>query len=375
MKQIKIAHIITDLDIGGAEWMLIRTLRNFKNNRYEHFVISLLPRNSLCKEIEKEGFKVYLLNLSKKNFIASFIKLLYILKKEKPQIVHNYLFHADISGRIAARLTGVPIVISSLRNECIGGRWRERLLRMTDFCVNRVTAVSQNVADSHILKGTTKKNKMRIIYNGLEFKGDQDNNSKNTSYIRRDMNIGEDLFLLLTVANLELKKGHVFLFDALALLKEKGYRLKLLVVGYGKERKKLEGDIVSKGLADEIILAGKREDVQKLLVASDAFVLPSLWEGLPNALLEAMAAGLPVVATRVGGIPEVVTDNGTGLLVEPQNSDALAKAIERIMNEDELRRRLAQNAREYVRRNFDIKRTVAETDELYKELLGEHGKD
>jgi len=375
MRQIKIAHIITDLDIGGAEWMLLRTLRNFKNNRYKHFVISLLPGNSLCKEIEKEGFSVYSLNLSKKNFIVSFIKLIYILKKEKPQIVHNYLFHADISGRLAAKLTGVPIVISSLRNEYIGGRWRERLLRMTDFCVDSVTAVSQNVADSHILKGTTKKDKVSVIYNGLEFKINQDNNSKNTSYIRQDMNMGEDIFLLLTIANLEPKKGHVFLFDALSLLKEKGHRFKLLVVGYGKEQKKLEGDIVSKDLTDEIILLGKREDVQGFLAAADAFVLPSLWEGLPNALLEAMAAGLPVVATHVGGIPEVVTNNETGLLVEPRNSDALARAIERIMNEEELRRHLAQNAREYVNKNFDIKKTVAKTEELYKKLLGKYGEN
>jgi len=373
MNRAKIAHIITDLDIGGAEAMLLKTLRNFKNNQYEHFVISLHPKkNSLRKEIEKEGFEVYSLNLSKKNFLFAFVRLLFILKKEKPKIVHNYLFHADLVGRIAARLMRVPIVISSLRNENIGGRLYERLLGMTDFCVDNVTAVSRNVADAHILKGTTKKDKIRIIYNGVEL---VDTHSESSPCIRKEMNIDDDVFLLLTIANLEAKKGHIFLFEALSILKEKGYRFKLLAVGSGRERKKLEDEIVNKGLEKEILLTGRREHISELLAASDAFVLPSLWEGLPNALLEAMAAGLPVIATKVGGIPEVIRDNETGLLVEPRDRSALAKAIERIMEDPELRRRLAENAKDYVRKNFDIKNTVMCLNELYEELLRRCEKD
>lgn len=372
LSKIKVAHIISDLDVGGAESMLVKTLRNFKSDRYEHFVISLHPqKNSLRGKIEKEGFKVYLLNIGIKNFILPLIKLISILKRERPQIVHSYLFHADIFGRIFARLTRVPVVISSLRNENIGGRLYEILLGVTDFCVDKVTAVSRNVADVHIAKGTTKKNKISVIYNGLEL---EDSSQKEASRIRRNLDIRDDLFLLLTIASLEPKKGHIFLFEALSMLKKEGCRFKLLVVGHGREKERLERKIANLGLENEVVLMGKRDDIQEILVASDAFVLPSIWEGLPNALLEAMAAGLPVIATRVGGIPEVITDSETGLLVETKDSNALAKAIERIAKEDGFSRRLAQNARDCVRRNFDIKKTVEQTEELYEELLREHGK-
>ena len=361
----KIAHIITDLNIGGAELMLLKTLRNF-SNKYEHFVISLLPMGRVGNMIKDRGFRVYTLNLKMLNFPISFMRLLYILKKERPDIVHNYLFHADILGRIAARIMRVPIIISSLRNENIGGRLQERLLGMTDFCIDKVTAVSRNVADVHILKGTTKKDKVQVIYNGFELRDEQ---PSNVITLRRNMNIEDDAFLLLMVANLKKKKGHTFLFSALQPLKEKGYKFRLLVVGSGKERKNLEKEIVNKRLEKQVILAGERADISGLLSISDIFILPSIWEGLPNALLEAMATGLPVVATRVGGVPEIVIDNETGLLVKAKDSHALRDAIERLIKEPPLRERLARNARIQVRERFDIKQTVTDIEKLYEGLL------
>jgi glycosyltransferase involved in cell wall biosynthesis len=370
MKQIKIAHIITDLDIGGAEMMLLKMLRNFESDKYEHFVISLKPTGSIGKMLKNDNLRTYTLNLNKYNFAASFLKLISILKKEKPEIVQNYLFHADILGRVAAKLMRIPVVISSLRSVEIGGRLRERLLGITDFCVNMATAVSQEVANVHISKGTTKR-KIRVIHNGVEL---GNSHPGNRSSVKRAIGLKDSTFLLLTIGRLEGVKGHSFLFRALELLKKKDYEFKLLVVGRGRQRENLKEEIINRRLEDKVILTGEREDIQGLLTASDAFILPSLWEGLPNVLLEAMAAGLPVIATRVGGIPEVVTHNETGLLVEVKDSTALAEAIGRIVKEDGLRERLAQNAKDCVRKNFDIKKTVAETESLYGELLTEYGK-
>ena len=368
--RIKVAHIITDLDIGGAEMMLLKTLRNFKNEKYEHLVISLKPVGKMGEMFKAEGFKIYSLNLNIYNSVSGLMKLLSILRKEKPHIAHNYLFHADILGRIAAKAAGIPIVISSLRSVEIGGRLREILLSITDFCVDGVTAVSKAVANAHISKGTTKRKKIRLIYNGVEL---ENNRFGDASLARRSTGIEEGTFLLLTVGRAEEVKGHTFLFDALRTLKDRGYKFKLLAVGRGEE--KLRGDIAKRRLENEVILTGEKEDISELLTASDAFVLPSLWDGMPNALLEAMAAGLPAVATRVGGIPEVITDNETGLLVESKDSNAIAGAIERIMREKGLRERLARNAKNYTRENFDIKKTVSGTRELYEGLLRGHGKD
>ena len=296
------------------------------------------------------------------------------MKKEKPQIVFNYLFHAEIFGRIAAKWTQVPIVFSFLRNES-GYYDRKRnvflrkLLRVTDRYVDAFAAVCQKVADVH-RDIITKE--IRVIRNGLELKNGY---PKDVAYVRQDLNIKNGSFLLITIASLKPKKGHTFLFDALKALKKKGYEFKLLVVGSGREEKRLKKEIMDKGLENEVILTGERDDIPELLAASDAFVCPSLYEGLPSALLEAMEAGLPVIAIRVGGIPEAITDNETGLLIEPKDSRALTEAIVRIMKDTELRKRLGSNARDYVRKNFDIKRTVTEIRLLCEEYLIKSGKN
>jgi len=366
MKKAKVAHIITTLNTGGAEMMLLKTLRNFGNDKYEHFVVSLMPQGNVGRIIEREGFKVYCLNMKKSNFIAQIWKLTGILKKEKPQIAHNYLFHADIFGRLAAKAAGIPVVISSFRNENIGGRWREILLRMTDFCVDAVTAVSKKVADTHVSRRTTKKDKMRVIYNGIEFK---DYHIGDIFLMKNNMGIEEGAFVALTVASLEAKKGHQYLLRALEILKDKGCKIKLLLVGDGRQKEKLEREIIKKKLQNEVILTGERQDIAEFLRVADVFVLPSIWEGLPNSLLGAMAAGLPVVATAVGGVPEAVKDNETGLLVRAKDASALAAAIERIMNDKALREHLTQCAKTYVKENFDIRQTVIQTEKLYDELL------
>jgi glycosyltransferase involved in cell wall biosynthesis len=372
MKKLKVAHIITGLNTGGTEMMLLKVLRN-ASDRYEHIVVSLLPIGRVGNMIRNEGFKVYALNLKMLKLPTSFIKLLSILKEERPHIVHSYLFHADLLGRIAAKVMRVPVVISSLRNENIGGRLRERLLGMTDFCVDKVTAVSQNVANAHVAKGITKEDKICIIYNGIELDCE---NLADIPTARRNLNIvGGGKWILLTIASLEIKKGHIFLFGALKTLKEKGYKIKLIAAGRGKEEERLREEIVAQDLNGEVILAGEKDNIAELLSVSDVFVLPSLWEGLPNALLEAMVSGVPVVATRVGGVPEVVINDETGLLVEAKDSDALAVAIERLINNHELRQRLSQKAKEYVRKNFNIKAIVGQTEKLYDELLRNNGTD
>ncbi|MBN1872334.1 MAG: glycosyltransferase [Candidatus Omnitrophica bacterium] len=372
MAQVKVAHIITDLDIGGAEYMLLKVLRNFEDSRFSHFVVSLLPNTPLREKIESEGVKVYTLGVNKISFVASLPRLISILKSERPNIVHNYLFHADILGRIAARISGVPIVISSLRNENIGGKFREMSLRLTDFCVSKVTAVSREVGRAHVKKGVTREDKIKVIYNGLELTEDD---TADNLRLRKEIGLGQDTYFILTVSNLEKKKGHIYLLEALRILKQRGYDFKSVIAGSGRERRRLERQITKMDLVDRVALLGRRDDVNRLLKAADIFVLPSIWEGLPNALLEAMAAGLAVVATDVGGVTEALANNDTGLIVPPRESKTLSEAIEILFNDKSLRDRLSRNAATYTNERFNIKRTVSDTKRLYEELLDAHGKD
>ena len=299
-----------------------------------------------------------------------FLELLSILRREKPRIVQTYLFHADIAGRIAARFAGVPIVISSLRNENIGGRIREIILRLTDSLVKSVTAVSGQVARVHARKGTTKPNKLVVISNGVETPGEK---NEAADGVRRELGMREGEALIVTVASLEEKKGHRTLLDAAALLRRSVPCFKWAVIGEGKSREGLKRYAAELGIEDYILFLGRREDVGKFLKAGDVFVLSSLWEGLPNALLEAMEAGMPVIATGVGGVPEVVRHRDTGLLTEPADSGGLFRQLEELLKDSSLREALSVNARRFVRENYSIKKTVKELDTLYSRLIKEDG--
>lgn len=368
-KKAKIAHVITDLDIGGAELMLLKILRNSDRNSYDHFVISLKSKGKVAKGIEDAGVRVISLNMKWYNFPLGLFRLYRILKAEKPDIVHNYLFHAELAGRICGRMANAPIVISSLRSVDVGSDFRRLLLRLTDGLSDAVTAVSEKVAHEHIDKKVTKKEKIRVVYNGLE--PDRGGRKESKDELRRRMGILPREHLMLSVGNLRPVKGYSFVFDAVKILKESGKNIKLLIVGGddGTYRRKLEAETVDKGIRDKVVFAGEKEDVPDFLSIADTFVMASLWEGLPNSLLEAMQAGLPVVATKVGGIPEVVRHNENGLLVNPKDGRALADAIESLIKDEALGRRLAGSAKSYVKEKFDIRKTAAETEKLYEELL------
>ncbi|MBU4377317.1 MAG: glycosyltransferase, partial [Candidatus Omnitrophica bacterium] len=247
MKRIKIAHLITDLDIGGAELMLLKVLRNSDRKLYDHFVISLKSKGKVAKGIEDIGVWVINLDVKWYNFPLGLIKLCAILKKEKPAILHNYLFHADLAGRICGRISGVPAIVSSLRSVDVGSGFREILLRTTDGLVDAVTAVSKKVAQEHINKRTTKEAKVRIIYNGLEL--DNSNKSGRKDELRGKEGIAPGEFLILSVGNLRPVKGYSFIFDAVKVLQEKVKDVKLVIVGGGDYKKALEAEITHKGVS------------------------------------------------------------------------------------------------------------------------------
>ncbi len=371
-KKIKIAHLITDLDIGGTELMLLKVLRNSDKKLYDHLVISLKSEGKVAKGIEALGIRVISLNVKWYNFPLCFMRLCRILRKEKPDIVHNYLFHAEMAGRLCGKMAGVPVIISSLRSVNVGSDLRQFFLKITDGLVNGVTAVSKKVAEEHIGRQTTKKDKIRVIYNGLEV--DKAVAMENKNELKRRIGVPLTSYVVLSVGNLRPVKGYSFIFEALEMLLSKGKDVKLLIVGDGSYKRNLEIELQDKGISENVIFAGEKEELSDFLNMADTFVMASLWEGLPNSLLEAMAAGLPIIATKVGGIPEVVDDNENGLLIDPKDSKALAQAIERMISDKEFAMRLSNNAQKFVRDNFGIERTVKDLDSLYTELLKKYGK-
>jgi glycosyltransferase involved in cell wall biosynthesis len=221
----------------------------------------------------------------------------------------------------------------------------------------------------YLAEGIGRPGQHTFIYNGIDpeaFAG----GGVDRAAVRREMGVDPEAFLVVSVGRLVPVKGHAHLIDALPEVLRRRPDAAVLIVGDGPLRNDLEGRARSLGVGDRVRFSGHLGDVASVLGAADLFALPSLNEGLGLALVEAMATGLAAVASRVGGVPEVVVDGETGLLTPPRDAGALAGAVLRLMEDAGERRRMGEAGRARVRQHFSIERTVRETERLYEELLG-----
>lgn len=367
--------LITGLDTGGAEMMLYKTVTHLDKDKYKPIVVSLLPEGRISGMLREQNSEVHSLGMRNKfPNPAVLFRLVALLRREKPEILHSYMFHADLLGRIAGKLAGVPVVISSIRNENIGGKWRERMLGVSDFMVDRVTAVCRAAGMKQVAAGTTRANKLHVIYNGIELGKYPPGTDAQRAEVRREWNIPDDCRVLMNVGRLERQKDQAGLLNSFASLLGEEPDCRLVIVGDGSLRGALEEQAGRLGIADRVIFTGICKDIPRMLQAADIFVLSSLWEGFPNVVIEAMAARKPVVATNAGGTPEVIEDGRSGLLVEPGNAAALTAALTRLLR---LPRQQLQAMGEYgrsvVERDFTIERTIDQTERMYEGLMREKG--
>ena len=239
-------------------------------------------------------------------------------------------------------------------------RW---LGRVTDLSL----AVSQGVRDYLIAQCALDPAKVRVVHNGVDLERLRQHRPRTA--VRRELGLAAEARVVGLVARLDhWGKGHREFFAALAALPE-GYPVEALIIGGGRREAEMRRLAAELGLAGRVHFLGPRDDVPDLLSALDIFVLPSHSEGVSLALLEAMAAGLPVIATRVGGLPEVVTDGENGLLIPPQDPEALATALERLLADPDLAQKLGENARKHVEANFSLERLGREINEIYGEFI------
>ncbi len=386
VNKTKVVYLITGLNTGGAEVLLEQFLGLLDRNYFEPVVLSFIPIGEIGRNIERMGVGCYSLNIRKtlndKNqesklalFLRSmavvfieFPKLVKFIKKEKPDIVHAHLFHANLLGRLAGKICGVPIIISTIHNVNFGGGLRERLLRYTDNLGTVTVAISKNVATAMIDKGVVPSHRLRVIENGVN--PDKFSNTNDvTNTIRKQLGASAKQHLLVSVGRLTEQKGYPYLFKALEYLQEHRDDLLSVILGDGEESRTLENIVKQSGLNKSVVFLGNKSNVADYLMASDIFVMPSLWEGLPISLLEAMACGLPVVATNVGGVPEVVADNESGFLVPAKDSEALADKISVLLSmSDTERREFGAHGRKIILNKFSLKNTVQSYVDLYREF-------
>ena len=370
---IKIVFVITSTGVGGAEKMLYHTSTSLDRTRYAPSICSLKGKGEIAEDVEAAGIEVYSLTMAEGDQFGGWIaslralfRLSRYLMKVKPTIVHSFLFRANILSRIAAFIVRVPLVISSVR--VMGGEkgYYHSVEKFTSFMVDHYITVSESVKDYLIHKANLLPEKITTVYNGVTLNGIT---TEGESSIPMPFGLKPQDSVILSVGRLHRQKGYDYFIRAIARVKCEVSGIKVLIAGEGEEENNLKNLVRSLDLTKEIIFTGLSLDVRKILPFTGIFVLSSLWEGMPNAVLEAMAAAKPVVATRVGGVPELVVDGETGILVPPEDTEALARAIIALLQDPLRGLSMGEAGRERVQAHFSMASMVTKTDNLYQELL------
>lgn len=372
-ERVNVLLLITELNVGGAERLLGQIAPRLSRQRYRVSVACLYGAGPVADDLRAAGVPVIDLGMRGKWDLRVIGRLLRLLREERVHILHAHLIHANLLGALVGRLARVPVVVATRHNVDIGGAWREWANRWLRGWRDAVVAVSDQVRWVEIERSGIDPARVILIRNGVPIEPFASPDPTATDRLRRKWKIPPTSPVIGTLARFDEQKGHVVLLEAMARVLQRRPRARALLVGEGPLRQAVEQKAHALGLSHAVVLTGLRRDVPQVLALLDLFVLPSLWEGLPVSVLEAMAAGRPVVATRVGGVPEAVEHGVTGLLVPPRDPRALAAAIIRLLEDAELRRSMGRAGRERVEQQFSIAATVRRTEALYERLLRQNG--
>jgi glycosyltransferase involved in cell wall biosynthesis len=369
--KVRIALFAPLLSTGGTQRHLQQVLALLDPARFEAEVLTLRPGGEVEGELRAGGVKVRSIgvgaHLSSPGTLRAIVATARLLRRSRIDVVHGYQWRPALMGALAGRLARVPLRLASKRSLTgddpqAGRAWRHIARQVDTVIVN---------ADALRVEGEQRGMRCRwvLLQNGVD-----------TEHFRlppADANARAALGLdprrpvVGTIGRLEDRKGHDQLLRAAAamLAGANGRRPQLVIVGDGPLRESLAGQAQTLGVADSVRFEGTVADVRPVLAAMDVFVLPSRAEGMSNALMEAMAAARPVVATAVGGNTEVVTDGETGLLVPPADPEAIARAVDGLLRDPSRASELGAAARRFVTRHFGARARVAELERLYEERL------
>jgi glycosyltransferase involved in cell wall biosynthesis len=361
--------------IGGAEQLVLMTAPRLQREGFEVTVACLKGWGPVGDELEARGVRGVALGARRPFDPRVAGRLLSILRRDRIQILHAHLFLANVAARLLGRMAGVPVVITSHHDTDLWMGPHHRLLEsLTAPLSDAVVACSEAVRHWARERYGLRPGLVRTLHNATEIPAPGPDDAAARARVRRELGAADADLLVGAVGRLdEPKKGIPIFLAAARLLAREFPRVRFAVVGEGPSRQALEARAAREGVSHRTVFAGERRDIHRVMRAFDLFVQPSLWEGFGVTLLEAMAAGTPIVATRVGGVPEVVLHGETGILVPPGDPEALAAAAAGLLRDRDRAAALARAGRGRVESEFRIDRLVAETAALYRELLGGGG--
>lgn len=360
MKKVKVLQFLSTAYQGGTELSLLSLVSKMDREKFETEVCFFYSEGPLTNSFSLQAVKVYHLGFGRLNILRVMVRLYKILKDGRYDLIHIYGLKANIAGRIIGRLAGCRNIVTGLRSIYPGNK-KSRLHLFLDRLT--LPLVKLYISNSRrgvefLVKSGYPEAIFKVVHSGID---------PERFCIKRGKIEGR-CPVIISIGRLEKVKDHKTLLSALHILDKKGLDFSCLLVGDGSLKKELVEFSHGLGLAERISFLGLRQDIPELLSVSDIFVLSSLFEGLPRAIMEAMAASLPVVATDVGGISELVEDGVTGILVPPGDCEAMASGIKNLLQDSDLRERMGASGLKKIKEEFSFEEMVHQMEKIYTQI-------
>jgi glycosyltransferase involved in cell wall biosynthesis len=380
--RIKIAFISTPIEFGGSDKVNLTLLKNIDRNKFHITAVPLIrpweKGNFFIQELKEENYEIHEVPVAIRTasegtdyfrVIRCYKTIYSILKKGSFDLIHTHGYFADIVGIPAARMLQIPNI--STCHGFISNNWKYKLYNKLDCLTlrfsNKIIAVSDEIRNDLIKKGI-KESSIEIIRNAVRVNYDHDLIDHNRQKKRQLFNLYDGELVVGYAGRLSAEKGIEYLIRAASMLINMEVPIKVLILGEGPQRSELEDLVEKMNIRDKVTFAGFQEHIEGWLPALDIFVLPSLTEGTPMSLLEAMACGLPVVASAVGGIPQVIESGKNGMLVSPAKPEEIKNAIQQLYKNKDMRLAVSEAARETIRLNYNVEDWTSKIEAEYLKI-------
>lgn len=377
----RLIYIIDSLNMGGAEKLLLQTVIQLNKKHFTPRVCALQERGSdtFKDEIDRHGIALDVLNIPRLCYPSAIPRMVKYLREHQAALVHTQLQYSDIIGTIASRLVKIPSLctVHTLvkRESSLPMRLKQRLewYVHSRYC-RKVITVSEASRLNYLQFNTSCPSaKVVKLHNGIDLQRFPHIDRNQQLRIKATLGISERRKVLISVAVLRKEKGIQYGLKALTQVIQQIPDVLYLIVGEGAYRSRLEGIVEAMGLQKHVIFTGHRDDIPQLIAVSDIFLLPTLTEALPTVLAEAMASGIPSIATTVGGIPEMISNHHNGILVPPADADRLAAACLEMLLNVEGAGKMGQAGTLVVQEKFNIKLQVERLEEMYRKVIFHSG--